>query len=76
MKTFSLPQLAAELEMSPKACRANLRKAGYARPGTRWVWDISKKSEIKAIVRGKTPPVVAKKVSTRKRTATHDAHVH
>lgn len=58
MKTFTLPQLAAELDMSPKTMRAILRKKGYKRPGTRWVWSTDRKAEIKAVVRGKTfvPP--------------------
>lgn len=74
MKTFSLPQLAAELDMSPKTCRANLRKSGYKRPGTRWVWPTDQKATIKAIARGKAPPVVAKKVGRPRKSTSHDAH--
>jgi hypothetical protein len=67
MKTFSLPQLATELSMSQKAVRAKLRKAGYERPGTRWVWPTDMKAEIRAIAKGKKPaPVVAVKKSTKK----------
>ncbi len=75
MKTFSLPQLCTELDLSPKTARANLRKMGYKRPGTRWVWPIEKKSEIKAAIRGKSLPVAAAKKSTRKRGVS-EAHVH
>lgn len=76
MKTFSLPQLAAELDMSPKTCRANLRKKGYKRPGTRWVWPTEKKAEIKAVARGKAPPVVAKKTTKARKGTTGDHQVH
>lgn len=64
MKTFTLPQLAAELSMSQKAVRAKLRKAGMKRPGTRWAWPVEKKAEIKAIIKGKKP-AAAKKPSKR-----------
>lgn len=75
MKTFSLPQLATELSMSQKAVRAKLRKAGYERPGTRWVWPVEMKAEIRAIAKGKKPtPVVAAKKTTKKAPAESRVH--
>lgn len=73
MKTFTLPQLAAELDMTAKAARAILRKNGLKRPGTRWSWGIEDKAKIRAMLKGK-PMAVAKK--TPKRPSREDAHVH
>lgn len=63
MKTFTLSQLAVELDMPQKAVRAKLRKAGHERPGTRWTWPVEMKSEIKAVVKGKPAP--AKKATKK-----------
>lgn len=75
MKTFTLPQLAEEMSLSPKTARALLRKAGIKRPGTRWSWPIEKKSEVKAVLKGKK--VAAKKTTTRRsRGEGAAAHMH
>lgn len=53
-KTFTATQLASDMNLNPKKVRAILRKAGYQRPGTRWTFDNSEKSRIRAVIREAT----------------------
>lgn len=56
MKTFTATQLAQELEIHPKKARAILRKNGYQRPGTRWTFDSSEKTKLKAVLKEAMKP--------------------
>ncbi|MGE0366967.1 MAG: hypothetical protein AB7Q00_14665 [Phycisphaerales bacterium] len=66
-KKHTLTVIAGELNMSTKTLRALLRKKGYKRPGTRWVFSTEEKAEIKALV--KKPAKKAAKKSTGRRKA-------
>lgn len=76
MKTFTLPQLAEELSLSPKTARAILRKAGVKRPGTRWSWPMEKKPEIKAMLKGKKVTAKKSAVTRRPRGEGAASHAH
>lgn len=76
MKTFTLSQLAVELDLPQKAVRAKLRKAGHTKPGTRWTWPVEKKSEIKAIVKGKPAPAKKSAKKPSKKSTSEGVSLH
>ncbi len=64
----TLGQIAEEMNVDPKTARAILRRKGHERPGTRWVWQLSEKASVKAMIReGQRKPAAAKAKTPTKR---------
>jgi hypothetical protein len=70
----TMTQLAGEMEVDAKTIRAALRKAGWKRPGKRWVFDAADKAKVKSLMKSGAKKEAVKRGRPRKVTGSDASH--